>query len=239
MAKKLCIKDEHFVTIPGWVVTRLHLTSDDAIVYSIVNSFPNGFDQPLSFLSQWIGGSLCTARRIMQRLVEMGYIEQQEQQGKATTYKCRPLSNCDPYQNDTPIKMRGVPLSNCEGSHYNIYNNNNNNNNEPKKKMKPEKFVIPTIEEITEYCNSRKNSIDPEQFYCYYESKGWTIGKNQMKSWKAAVITWEKNQRKYNNENTNNNGNNTKQQSGNNPAAEQGKPYSRISELTKTGFDIQ
>ena len=26
----------------------------------------------------------------------------------------------------------------------------------------------------------------------FYESKGWMIGKNRMKDWKAAVRTWEK-----------------------------------------------
>ena len=53
-------------------------------------------------------------------------------------------------------------------------------------------FTPPTIEEVLEYCRSRNNNVDPEQFYDFYESKGWMIGKNRMKDWKAAVRTWER-----------------------------------------------
>jgi hypothetical protein len=51
----------------------------------------------------------------------------------------------------------------------------------------------PTIPEIAEFCKERGNNIDPEQFYYYYESKGWVIGKSPMKSWQACVRTWERN----------------------------------------------
>lgn len=54
-------------------------------------------------------------------------------------------------------------------------------------------FVIPTVEEISEYCNSRNNGIDPRRFFDFYEAKGWLIGKNKVKDWKACVRTWEKN----------------------------------------------
>lgn len=60
---------------------------------------------------------------------------------------------------------------------------------EPKPKKR---FVKPTVEEIRAYCQERKNSVDPEAFFAFYESKGWKVGKAPMKDWKAAVITWEK-----------------------------------------------
>lgn len=53
-------------------------------------------------------------------------------------------------------------------------------------------FKPPSAEEVAAYCLERNNGIDPEQFIAFYESKGWMIGKNKMKSWKSAVITWEK-----------------------------------------------
>lgn len=54
-------------------------------------------------------------------------------------------------------------------------------------------FNKPTIEEITEYCRDRVNSIDPNKFFDYYESNGWKIGgKSKMKDWKAAVRNWER-----------------------------------------------
>ena len=53
------------------------------------------------------------------------------------------------------------------------------------------KFIPPTLEEVKAYCQERNNGVDPERFVNFYESKGWYIGKNKMKDWKAAVRTWE------------------------------------------------
>ena len=36
----------------------------------------------------------------------------------------------------------------------------------------------------------------------YYESKGWMIGKNKMKDWKASIRTWEKKETTTNKKNT-------------------------------------
>jgi uncharacterized protein YdaU (DUF1376 family) len=57
------------------------------------------------------------------------------------------------------------------------------------------RFVPPTLEEVTAYCQERNNGIDPEEFVSFYESKGWMIGKNKMKKWRSAVATWEKSRR--------------------------------------------
>ncbi len=51
----------------------------------------------------------------------------------------------------------------------------------------------PTIEEISAFCKERGNYVDPEQFYYFYESKGWKVGRSAMKSWQACVRTWERN----------------------------------------------
>lgn len=54
------------------------------------------------------------------------------------------------------------------------------------------RFTPPTIQEVQVYCMSRHNNVDPEKFIDFYSAKGWMIGKNKMKDWKAAVRTWEK-----------------------------------------------
>ena len=55
------------------------------------------------------------------------------------------------------------------------------------------RFSPPTIEQVKDYCSERKNTVDPQRFVDFYETKGWYVGKNKMKSWKAAVRTWEGN----------------------------------------------
>ena len=53
-------------------------------------------------------------------------------------------------------------------------------------------FIPPTIEEVESYCRQRGNQVNAEAFIAFYASKGWMVGKNKMKDWKSAVITWEK-----------------------------------------------
>lgn len=67
-------------------------------------------------------------------------------------------------------------------------NNNINNSFEKSEKL----FKKPTLEEIEKYCLERNNQIEPSVFFDFYQSKGWMIGKNQMKDWKACIRTWEK-----------------------------------------------
>ena len=75
----------------------------------------------------------------------------------------------------------------------NTNNNINNINNINKKGGKPQRvFVPPTLEEVSVYCKERNNGIDAQAFIDFYSSKGWMIGKNKMKDWKAAVRTWER-----------------------------------------------
>lgn len=54
------------------------------------------------------------------------------------------------------------------------------------------RFIKPTVEEVREYCRERGNTVDPDTFVNFYESKGWVVGKSPMKDWKSAVRTWER-----------------------------------------------
>ena len=58
-------------------------------------------------------------------------------------------------------------------------------------KKEVKRFVKPTIDEIKDYCLERKNGINANAFYDFYEAKDWMVGKNKMKDWKACVRTWE------------------------------------------------
>ena len=54
------------------------------------------------------------------------------------------------------------------------------------------RFTPPSVDEVRDYCLERKNGIDPERFIDFYASKGWRVGNQPMRDWKAAVRTWEK-----------------------------------------------
>ena len=77
-----------------------------------------------------------------------------------------------------------------------IVNNIVNNNTFTKVKdidiISGKRFVKPSLDDIRAYCLERKNSVDAETFFDFYESKGWKVGNQPMKDWQAAVRTWEK-----------------------------------------------
>lgn len=63
-------------------------------------------------------------------------------------------------------------------------NNNTNNKNT---------FNRPKPEEVTTYAAELGFTLDGNHFVDHYEARGWLIGKNPMKDWKAAVRTWKRN----------------------------------------------
>ena len=87
--------------------------------------------------------------------------------------------------------MDGHMTSHMENE--NINENINKDIDENNIKEKRKIFKKPSMDEVTVYCQERKNSISPEQFINYYEANGWKVGRNQMKDWKAAIRTWENN----------------------------------------------
>lgn len=57
---------------------------------------------------------------------------------------------------------------------------------------KSKSFVPPTVEEVSEFVREQGFHFDAIAFVNFYESKGWLVGKNKMKDWKAACRTWER-----------------------------------------------
>ena len=77
-----------------------------------------------------------------------------------------------------------------------VSDNNNNNIHSDKnigvREKHKKSFTPPTVEEVRTYCRERNNNVDPDRFVDFYSSKGWMVGKNPMKDWKACVRTWER-----------------------------------------------
>lgn len=57
-------------------------------------------------------------------------------------------------------------------------------------------FNPPTPLEVEEYCKERKNNVDPQKFYDYYNASGWVDGNGKpIRNWKQKMISvWEKKQ---------------------------------------------
>lgn len=64
------------------------------------------------------------------------------------------------------------------------------------KEKNTKRFVKPSLEEIKEYVFENSLNVDCEYFYDYYQSNGWTVGKNHMKDWKATLRNWSRRNQK-------------------------------------------
>ena len=102
--------------------------------------------------------------------------------------------------------LKGGIKENLKGGIKENFKDNNtsiNNTSIIKEKIiKKKNFIVPKVIEIKDYCRLRDNGINAEQFYDFYQSKGWMVGKTKMKDWKACMRTWEKRQNKTNNNTT-------------------------------------
>ena len=95
-----------------------------------------------------------------------------------------PIKKCIPSpQND------GDPPHKIMEDNKTINNTFNNTTN------KGTRFTPPSVDEVNDYCDQRNNSVDPQTFIDFYQAKGWMVGKNKMKDWKACVRTWETNRK--------------------------------------------
>lgn len=97
-----------------------------------------------------------------------------------------------PKANQSETKTEPKPNQDETETEPNVNVNVNVNENDLKENTKRKVFTKPTVEEVKAYCVERKNNVNPDKFIDFYESKGWLIGKNPMKDWKACVRTWEK-----------------------------------------------
>lgn len=57
----------------------------------------------------------------------------------------------------------------------------------------------PTLDEVRAKIIEKGYSVDAEAFWNYYESNGWKVGKNPMKKWESALVTWQKKENEHKN----------------------------------------
>lgn len=116
----------------------------------------------------------------------------------------RPITKPKPNHNQTETKAEpnhNQSRTKAEPNLNNNLNNNLNDNLNVNVKVKDKesvctRFVPPTHQDVSDYCQEKGyTNVDIERFIDFYASKGWMVGKNKMKDWKAAVRNWNRSQR--------------------------------------------
>lgn len=73
--------------------------------------------------------------------------------------------------------------------------------NKNEKKIKKKECIIPPTLEMIKIRHQEKNyQWDFEKFFHHHESAGWVLSNGRkMKNWHSAMVTWDRNDKKFNN----------------------------------------
>lgn len=181
---------QRYVTIQEWML-ELDIKENELIAYAIIYGFSQDDESTFSgsarYLSRWLGfKKKDSAYEVLKRLTAKGLVEKIE-------YFDHGMKLCS-YKAIVPngVVLRQTGL----GAPENGDNNNRDNNSNSRESNARARMCKPTVDQIAAYCAERRNGIDAQEFFDWYESNGWKVGRNPMKDWKATVRTWESKRKK-------------------------------------------
>ena len=135
------------------------------------------------YIAELLGVSVSWASKCLSHLLELGLVRVVKFDGRKRYVESTIQFKAD--LNDSSMQD-GTKVQHTDNNEYININNNS------LYKKGSSRFQKPTIEEIRQYCLEKGYNVDAEQFFNFYESKGWVVGKSPMKNWRAAVCTWNK-----------------------------------------------
>ena len=183
----------YYAIISAEVRYDKNLTANAKLLYAEITALLNINGECFAtnkYFSNLYGKSTVTISKWVSELVANGYI--------STHYIYK--GNTKEIERRYIRKLKGGVKENLKGGIKENFKDNNtsiNNTSIIKEKIiKKKNFIVPKVIEIKDYCRLRDNGINAEQFYDFYQSKGWMVGKTKMKDWKAAIRNWERNRKK-------------------------------------------
>jgi len=175
------LKPNYYAILTSEVRYNENLTPNAKLLYAEITALINMNGECFAsnkYFADLYGKSKTTISKWVSELVKEGFVEVK------LTYKEGTKQIDKRYiqiKKGASLKKQVNPLSENLKDNNTIVNNNTTYSNKK-----------PSIEDIKQYCLQRNNGIDAEQFFDFYESKNWYVGKNKMKNWQAAIRTWEK-----------------------------------------------
>jgi DNA-binding transcriptional ArsR family regulator len=177
------MKPNYYAILTSEVRYNKTLTPNAKLLYAEITALINMNGDCFAsnkYFADLYGKSKTTVSKWVSELVKEGFVEikltYKEGSKEIDNRYIRILKGGIDKKLNTPI------LKNLKDNNTSINNNTTYSNKKP------------SIDEIKDYCLERNNDIDAEQFYDFYESKNWYVGKNKMKDWRACIRTWEKRQ---------------------------------------------
>jgi hypothetical protein len=61
----------------------------------------------------------------------------------------------------------------------------------PPASRRRQKFVAPTVEEVAAHVAKKGYHFSADAFIGHYQANGWRVGRNAMRDWRGACVSWE------------------------------------------------
>ena len=187
LLKSDVFENEKLLKMFVWCLIKASRTEREQVIgATTVNLLPGQFVTGRRKASIELGIKESTVTSCLKRLEKMNIISMKSNR----SYTIVTVDNWELYQD-------GKEMDNNKTT-TNSQQNNTNKKEEKEKNNNICRFTPPNYDEVYKYCVERNNGIDAQKFIDFYTAKGWLVGKNKMKDWKAAVRTWEKGNTKSN-----------------------------------------
>ena len=171
--------DDGFVSSPKKITTLVNCSADD-LKLLVAKGFIIPFDSGVCVIRDWRTNNYLRPDRYH----ETRHLAEKRQLSLTETgaYQALPTS--------------GIPMVDIRETEVRLGKDRIVKESKADKPPQRKRFVPPSVDEVEAYCTERGNHVDAAQFCAFYESKGWRVGNQPMKSWQAAILTWERRERK-------------------------------------------
>ena len=163
--------------------TNIKITLNFLLSQGLLEQFDNKFS--LSQVISLIGSESDSAERVRKLRAKKKDVEALQCNDEVTSGNKNVTTDIRDRERKN-IKKESMPISKNQTSE-------TQNTHTPK-----QSFVKPTLQDLKNYKLERNLKLDCEEFYDFYESKGWVVGKSPMKDWRSAMRNWDRNEGKFN-----------------------------------------
>lgn len=170
--------DDGFVGSPKAIMRQCGASQDD-IAILLQKRFVLGFESGVIVIKHWrMNNYLQNDRKKNTSYIEELAMLEIDKKGAYTERKSEMYTKCiqDVYTGKDSIDKNSIDKSNT------LYSD-----------TKRERFVPPSHDEVREYCTTAGYHFDIDEYIDFYTSKGWMVGNQSMKDWKASVRNWARN----------------------------------------------
>ena len=180
------------IWIPSEIWLDKELSALDKVIFAEIDSLDTEESHCFAsneYLAEFCNCSVRSASASIQLLIAKGYIGMVSFDGRRRVLQSRLAKSARQTSKTCTADEQNLPAINIDDNP--SIEKENTSLSGCTKENRRQTFVKPTLEEVRAYCLERKNRVNAEKFWDYYNSNGWRVGKNPMKDWKAAVRTWE------------------------------------------------